>query len=161
MQTQFPFALPEAQPAISAYVDGLSRLDEAQRPVRMSRTEFYRLRRDCGVHPVPSRRVHGADIIRTFERHRGLPGNGPYPTLHEYSCKLLKLQEVCTTFGMKVTSLYKLRIRHKVPRLPGGSFLCDDIIAAIEAERQGERRPASRGPIRVMTRSRRPLKLAK
>lgn len=161
MQTQFPFALTDTDPATSAYIEELYSLQDAYHLTRMSRTEFYRLRRDSAIRVVPGQRVHGADIIRVFERFRGLTGNGPYATLREYSAKLLKRWEVCAKFGMKITSLYKLRVRHQVPLLPGGTFHSDDIIAALEAERRGERRAVGIESFRVMTRVRRLRKVTK
>ena len=68
--------------------------------------------------------------------------------------KLKSRVEVCLLFDFAVTSLYKLRVRHQVPLLPGGIFHIDDVVAALEAEQRGERRLAGPGPIRLMTRAR-------
>jgi hypothetical protein len=160
VQTQFPFALPDIDPATSAFIKECYPLDEAQRLVRMSRTGFFRFRGEHGIGKAKGK-VNGAEVVRGLERVRGLTGRGPFPPLREYAAKLMTREEVGLHFGFKVTSLYKLRVRHRVPLLPGGIFHCDDIIAALEAERRGARRPASPGPVRVMTRVRKPHKAAK
>lgn len=161
VQTELPFTRPDINPEMMAYIKECYTLDEAQQLVRMSRTGFFRFRGAYGIGVATGRKVHGAEVVRGLERARGLPGKGPFPSLREYALKLLTREEVCRDFGFKLTSLYKLRVRHRVPLLPGGTFHCEDIIAAIEAERHGERRDAGSGPIRVMTRMRNPRKVAK
>jgi len=160
VQTHFDFALPDIDSATSAFIKESYPLDEAQRLVRMSRTGFFRFRGEHGIGKAKGK-VNGAEVVRALERVRGLTGQGPFPPLREYAAKLMTREEVGLHFGFKVTSLYKLRVRHRVPLLPGGIFHCDDIIAALEAERRGERRLASPGPVRVMTRSRKLRKAPK
>lgn len=153
MQTQFAFALPDIDSATSAFIKECYPLDEAQRLVRMSRVGFFRFRRDYGIGKAMGK-VNGAEVVRGLERARGLTGDVPFPSLRKYATMLITREEVCLHFGFKLTSLFKLRVRHRVPLLPGGTFHCDDIIAALEAARRGERRLERRGPIRVMTRVR-------
>ncbi len=138
VQTQFPFALPDIDAATSAFIKESYPLGEAQRLVRMSRTGFFRFRGEHGIGVATGRKVNGAEIVCGLERARGLPGKGPFLSLRDYAAKLMTREEVGLHFGFKVTSLYKLRVRHRVLLLPGGIFHCDDIIAALEAERRGE-----------------------
>jgi len=160
VQTELSLALPDINPELSAFLKENYSLEEAQRLTRMSRTGFFRFRGDHGIGKAAGK-VNGAEVVRGLERARGRTGNGPFPSLREYAAKLMTREQVCLQFGFKVTSLYKRRCRHQVPLLPGGILHCDDIIAALEAERRGERRLASRGPIRVMTRTRKLRKAPK
>ena len=154
MQTHFPFFRPEADLAPTVYNSDWYSLNEAQRMLKMSRVGFYRFRNTNGIGVATGRKVLGSAIVRALERARGLKETASLPSLRDYGSKLKSRVEVCLLFEIKLTSLYKLRVRHQVPLLPGGNFHIDDINTALEAEQRGERRAAGQNPIRVMTRSR-------
>lgn len=154
MQTQHPLASQQQDRPLSAFVKECFPLEEAQELVRMSRTGFFRFRSDYGIRTIFGRRIHGADVVKALELARGRRTTESVSSLREYATKLMRPNEVCAQFGIGLTTLYTLRVRHNVPLLPGGTLHCDDIIASLEAERRGERRLASAGPIRVMTRAR-------
>lgn len=151
---------PPNQPNINAELDAftgeLYQLEDAQRMLLMSRTGFFRFRSVHRIRTIMGRKIHGADVVRALEVCRGRGVEKPLPALRDYSKSLLSRHEVCSRFQLKITSLYKLRVRHKVPMVAGSVFHVDDIIAALDAERRGERRPAGPDPIRVMTRTRNP-----
>lgn len=160
MQTQPPIASLEQKLQLGTLVNECFSIDEAQQLVRMSRTGFFRFRGDYGIRTTFGRKIHGADIVRALGLARGQSGMGLLPTLREYAKKLMRPDEVCQQLGLGLTTLYTLRVRHHVPLLPGGTFNCDDIIAAFDAERRGERRPASATQVRVTTRVRKSRKAA-
>lgn len=161
MQTELPLDLPNIAPSPVAHLGDWYHLEGAQRLLRMSRTGFYRFRKAHGIGVATGRKVLGSMIVRGLERARGRPDAGPLPPLHEYAKKLKSRVEVCLLFDFAITSLYKLRVRHQVPLLPGGVFHIDDVIVALEAEQRGERRLAGPGPVRVMTRTRKARKASK
>jgi hypothetical protein len=64
-------------------------------------------------------------------------------SLRDYAAKLKSRVEVCLLYEIKLTSLYKLRVRHQVPLLPGGTFHIDDINAALTLQASHLQRSAS------------------
>ena len=150
--TQLPLDIVECVSPVSAYCNELHRVNDAMELLSMSRTDFFRFRKINMIQTLPGRRLHGADIVRVFERARGLSAEGPFPSLIEYAKKLMKLDHAAIAFQMSETTLYLLRVRHKVPYLPGGMVHHDDIVAALEAERHAEPPCKRASAVRVVLR---------
>lgn len=151
-QLNLPLDIVECVSSVSAYCNELFRVNDAMELLRMSRTDFFRFRKNHLIRTLPGRRLHGADIVRVFERKRGLSAEGPFPPLIEYAKKLLKLDQAGCAFQMSETTLYLLRVRHKVPYLPGGMLHHDDIVAALEADRRAETNDNRASAVRVVSR---------
>lgn len=125
----------------TTYVKALVSVDEAMKLFGFKRTTFYRFRAKHHVPVVLGRRVHVGDIISACEIERG-KRNAYGPPLHatmadakNYSTKLITLATAGRLFDLSTTSLWRLRIRHRVPLVAGGRVHADDIVAALDRER--------------------------
>ena len=125
----------------SAYATALVSVDEAMKLFGFKRTTFYRFRHKNQVPVVLGRRIHVGDIISACDVERGKrSANGPpiRATMAEakgYAAMLITLTAAGRLFGLSTTSFWRLRVRHRVPLVAGGRVHAEDIIGALDAER--------------------------
>lgn len=119
-------------------------LTDAQAMYNFKRTVFFRFRRNHRINRLPGDRVNLEDIVKAFEIERGRKSSNGVKNhaaitstaaILEYHTKLMPMKKAAKVFKFSRTDFWRLRLKHRICRLSGSQVHTDDIIAALDAER--------------------------
>ncbi|MBW7896374.1 MAG: hypothetical protein H3C27_14800 [Opitutaceae bacterium] len=139
-QTNAPYASVSERSDFTAtlYVSSLLSVDQAAALFKFKRTSFYRFRAQHRIALLPGRRIHVGDVVAACEAERRCPSSLHAETLDQaklYASKLMTLAEAERCFDLSNTSLWRLRVHHSIPLVAAGRLHADDIVNALNRER--------------------------